>query len=142
MTAADDGRRPPKFADADEVRRVAVEWAAEFLECRDTGHHWQPEDVTYFRAAGGYYRVVHVCARCGMRRLREISERGHVYASSYDYPAGYVAVGLGRIAGEAKDAVRLAAITRGYVKQVKRRPREEDRPRFAATRRDLEPDDD
>lgn len=136
MTAA-DGRRPPKYADVDDVRAAAVEWAVDHLECRDTGHHWQPEDVAHIRSQR-FYRIQHRCARCDTRRLREMSETGHVYAQTYDYAPGYQAKGLGRIVGEAKDAVRLAAVTRGPVTEIKRRTGDEVEPRFSATRRDLE----
>jgi hypothetical protein len=73
-----------------------------------------------------------------MVRIREMSESGHVYAETREYPDGYLTKGLGRIAGEAKDAVRLAATLRGSVTERRGKAREDDMPRFGATRNAVE----
>lgn len=72
-----------------------------------------------------------------MLRVREMSEYGHVYAQTYGYPDGYLAQGIGRIAGDAKDAVRLASVRRFNVTEIKGKAKEVDLPRFGATRRAL-----
>ena len=139
--AAQPTRQPPHFADVDDVQRVADDWSTDFLQCRDVGHHWVPEDAVHVIAAR-FYRVIHACTRCEVRRTRELSERGHVFAQTYDYPDGYMIKGLGRIAGEAKDALRLASTLRGTVHDVRRKKlTDDDLPRFAATRRGTEGDD-
>jgi len=125
----------PRYATPEDVEAQAAQWSAEVLACRDTGHHWQHEDVAHI-ARDRYYRVQDVCPRCGMSRYREMSERGHVYATSYAYPEGYLAKGLGRIAGEGKDMVRLASILREGPREV-RRAADSGEPRFGATRREV-----
>lgn len=133
-----EARNAPRYAEVDDVRRVAASWSTDHLLCRDVGHHWVYQDATHVRAAR-FFRVIYACTRCEMRRTRELSESGHVFATSYQYPDGYVAVGLGRIVGEAKDAMRLEAIMRGALHEVKRRNlRADDLPRFGATRRALD----
>lgn len=130
-------RQAPKFADARDVQRIAPQWTDEQIECRDLGHHWRPSDVTHI-ARLRYYRVSHECVRCGMVRIREMAETGHVYASTYIYPEGYLVQGMGRVAGDAKDAVRIAAIKRAQVTEVRGRAKDSDMPRFGATRRAVE----
>lgn len=127
-------RQPPKYADAREVLAASDQWTDEQIECRELGHHWRATDAVHV-ARLRYYRIRHTCERCGIVRTRELSDTGHVYAQTYDYPEGYLIVGLGRIAGDGKDAVRLAAIRRIAVTEVRGRAKESDMPRFGATRR-------
>lgn len=136
---ASNGHRD-RYADADAVEAVAAQWTDEQITCRDLGHHWRPADALHV-ARLRYWRVSHECARCGMVRIREMSESGHVFASSYVYPEGYLVKGLGRIAGEAKDAVRIAAVRRVEAVEVSgnlREVRKTHPPRFGATRRAVE----
>lgn len=131
-------RQPPAYATPDEVRDASEQWSSAQLECRDLGHHWRPSDAVHVRRLN-YYRLSHSCERCGMRRIREMSERGHVYAQTYEYPDGYLLKGLGRIAGDARDEVRLQATLRGQaITEVTGRAKDSDLPRFGATRKALE----
>jgi hypothetical protein len=130
-------RQPPMYAERGDVEAAAVSWTTQQLECRDMGHHWVPMDAVHIRRLQ-YYRVSHNCSRCGMVRVRELSESGHVYATSYEYPDGYLLQGLGRIAGDGKDAIRLAALLRGDVAEIKGRAKDTDLPRFGATRQATE----
>lgn len=136
-------RRTPRYADADDVARLAsAQWTEAQVACRDMGHHWAPLDAIHV-ARLRFYRVSHGCERCGIVRVRELSERGSVYATTYRYPDGYLVEGLGRIAGDAKDAIRLAAIRRTYnAREIRRQARDEDMPRFGPTRRDVLGDED
>lgn len=127
-------RRVQRFAELADIERQVDLWTDAQIECRDLGHHWLPVDAIHV-ARLHFYRVSHGCARCGMVRIREMSESGHVYAQTYQYPDGYLAQGLGRIAGDAKDAIRVAAIRRAAVTEVKGKAKESDMPRFGATRR-------
>jgi hypothetical protein len=127
-------REPPRFAEPGDIEHAAEQWSESVLECRDTGHHWERARASHIRRLH-YYTVIHICSRCGMFRTREMSESGHVYANSYTYPDGYLLKGLGRIAGEAKDAIRALALTRATdVTEVRGRAKDEDLPRFKATR--------
>lgn len=129
----------PKYAEPQAVAEAARLWAPSVLACRDAGHHWETVDAAHF-ARLRYYRVQHQCARCGVSRYRELSEFGHVYATTYAYPDGYLVPGLGRIVGDSKDAIRLASILRvgSGVRQVRRRAQEDDLPRFGATKHGIE----
>lgn len=131
-------RRTPHYADPQDVARVAQsQWTDGQIQCRDMGHHWAPMDAMHV-ARLRFYRVSHGCGRCGIVRVRELSERGHVFATTYTYPDGYLVQGLGRIAGDAKDAIRVAAIKRtAGVREIRGKAKDEDMPRFGATRRDV-----
>ena len=130
-------RQPPSYAEPADIERVADQWTDQQLECRDLGHHWEPQDVVHVSRLR-FYRITHVCQRCDMLRIREMSEYGHVYAQTYRYPDGYLAEGIGRIAGDAKDAVRLASVRRFTdLVEVKGKAKEVDLPRFAKTREAL-----
>ena len=130
-------REPSRWADARDVAQVAEQWTDDQITCRDLGHVWQLMDAVHV-ARLKYFRVSHVCPRCEMVRIREMSESGHVYAQTYQYPDGYLVEGLGRIAGDAKDAIRVASIRRYAVTEVKGRAKDSDLPRFGATKRAIE----
>ena len=128
----------PRYAELADVERLADEWAPGVLACRDTGHQWGDSQAVHV-VRFGYWKISQRCPRCGCTRYREMSERGHVYASTIEYSEGYLAVGLGRIAGNTKDAVRIAAVRRTYaVTTNRRRNDDEAAPRYSATRHGLE----
>ncbi len=129
-------RNAPKYAERHEVETATDQMRGTDLECRDLQHTWAYVTTTHIVRLR-YYRQLHVCQRCGTERTREISETGHIYQSTYSYADGYQIKGLGRIAGEAKDALRLAAIKRQNVNAVRGKAKDEDMPRFKATRDDV-----
>lgn len=101
----------PKRADRDEVAELADHWPAAFLACRNYGHQWAPLRAVI--NARGWVDVRELCPRCTSERSYEMSPRGRVYGHpSIDYAEGYLASGLGRIQGEAKEAVRAGSIRR------------------------------
>jgi hypothetical protein len=86
-------------------------WSQLVLECRAYGHAWRPHDVKNDRRARRYL-VSQVCDRCTTVRHQEMDYRGQLDPgkSWYDYPPGYLTHGQGRMTGEARGALRIAAL--------------------------------
>jgi hypothetical protein len=128
----------PRYADAREVERQAERWTDEILECRTDGHYWRPARATHHTAYRFYY-IVQRCARCLCERHTEMTERGTIAARWIVYTDGYLTKGMGRIVGDGRDALRLAALTRMYDTTNTRKLTE--RPRSMHTREALGMDD-
>jgi len=125
------------YADAAAVSQYAKGLSNEFLLCRTYRHPWQPETATWNKAYR-YYHVTHICPRCGSRKHEEMSERGQVYSGWIEYAEGYLLEGVGRIAGDGRDVLRLTSIERTF--QVTRMSAAESRadvPHSAVTREAL-----
>lgn len=127
-------RREPRYATPDEVAQQAEEWPEHYLECRLYGHVWRPARAT-FHTTYRYYYVVQLCQRCACERHSELTERGHVAASWLVYADGYLTKNVGRIVGDGRDVLRLAALSRVY--QVGKSRKVGDRPHSKATRQAL-----
>lgn len=125
-------RQQPAWASPEAVQREARNWTDDQLECRTYGHRWNPSRAVHYRRFR-YFRVVQLCGRCTAERVMELSERGTVLASWYQYPDGYLSHGLGRIAGDARDALRLATITRVYDVSIATKA-DEEAPHSSVTR--------
>ena len=104
-------RKPPKVATATEVQTFAVGPNNNFLLCRDLGHNWRPWGAQWVPEDNLYNRTLR-CTRCKTQRHQELSVRGEVVRSWYDYADGYQHKGLGRIEGEGRNALRLESIVR------------------------------
>jgi len=128
----DDG-----YASRAEVEAATEQWPTDYLDCRFMRHSWARGDAVHVVRLR-YYRASYVCTRCGTRKILEISDSGASFAQTYEYPDGYLAQGVGRIAGEGRDAIRLAAVLRGGVTNVRGKAKDSDLPRFGATRRAIE----
>lgn len=102
-----------EWATRAEVDQEAKGWTLAFLQCRTFRHPWQPSQARYSKRYRYYRQDLH-CPRCGTIKHQEMSLTGKVLASWYTYPEGYLS-GVGRIAGDAMDALRLAALKRGSV---------------------------
>jgi hypothetical protein len=137
MTRARDRKSTPTYADRYEVEAAAAEMSTAHLDCRVMRHSWERADAVHI-ARLRYYRVSYVCVRCSSRRVAEVSETGHEYASTYEYAEGYLSHGIGRIVGEGRDAIRMAGLQRATVREVKRKATDEDMPRFGKTREGIE----
>jgi hypothetical protein len=137
MTRARDRRAAPQYAERHEVEDAAAQMPSTHLDCRVMRHSWVREDAVHI-ARLRYFRVSFICQRCSTRRISEVSESGHEYASTYEYAEGYLSHGIGRIVGEGRDAIRLAALQRDTVREVRRKATDEDMPRFGATREGLD----
>lgn len=98
------------WAEVEDVVEFAEGLPDTFLECRELGHLWRPYHAT-FNEYGGYDRVLR-CSRCYTKRVQVITRRGVVVKNSYLHPEGYLHVGMGRITGDARGAMRLVSLQR------------------------------
>jgi len=79
------------------------------LACRELGHTWRPNTVTWEADSGTYHRTMR-CPGCRTVRVQVLTRTGHVVSNGYRYPDGYLAAGLG--AGNSRDAFRAEAVQR------------------------------
>ena len=114
-----------------DASAAAQNWATEVLECRTWGHNWRIT-ASVFVARYRYYAITWACPRCHTQRHQELNKRGTVLASWYIYPDGYLS-DVGRIAGDARDALRVAVLNRMSTPSSMR----DEPPHSGATRRDL-----
>ena len=104
-------RRGPEFADPHEVADFAANLEDNWLFCRTYQHNWKPWSA-HWSGELSCYEVKIRCNRCTTKRVQRMSDKGQVLASHYEYPDGYLHEGMGRIAGEARDMLRLESVTR------------------------------
>ncbi len=104
-------QRAPEYADPRDVAEWAQDLSTSHLECRDMRHSWRPRGAKFLPELGVYERVRR-CSRCKTERRETLSEAGAVLSRSYNYPDGYQTQGIGRLAGDSLDALRLASLHR------------------------------
>lgn len=109
----------PEFADPQEVADFAAGLESEWLFCRTYQHNWKPWSA-HWSDHEGCYDVKIRCNRCTTKRVQKMSDKGTVLSSHYEYPEGYLHAGMGRIAGESRDVLRLESVTRVLTKQEER----------------------
>lgn len=109
-------RPDPAFADPHEVAEFAADLDLDWLYCRTYQHNWKPWSA-HWSADLSCYEVKIRCNRCTTKRVQRMSDKGAVLASHYEYPEGYLHEGMGRIAGEGRDMLRLESVTRVLAKQ-------------------------
>lgn len=109
-------RPAPEFADPHEVADFAAGLELDWLYCRTYQHNWKPW-TAHWSDHEGCYEVSIRCNRCTTRRIQRMSDKGAVLSSHYEYPEGYLHEGMGRIAGEGRDALRLESVTRVVKRQ-------------------------
>lgn len=111
-----------RYADPGDVEKFAASLPDSYLACRDLTHSWRPFNATQ-QETGLWIRVLR-CYVCKARKTQHLDSRGNVIGrSSPDYPDGYLAKGLGRIAGEGKGVLRLESLTRQAGKADRRAKR-------------------
>lgn len=103
--------RGPEYADPRDVTEWAHDLSTSHLECRDMRHSWRPRGAKWLPEVGVYERTRR-CSRCKTERRETLSEGGAVLSRSYNYPDGYQTEGIGRLAGDSLDALRLASLQR------------------------------
>ncbi len=122
-------KRPTvEFADPGEVADFAAGLEVDWLFCRTYQHNWKPWTARWSDHES-CYQVSIRCNRCGTKRVQKMSDRGAVLSSHYEYPEGYLHEGMGRIAGEARDMLRLESVTRVVAKQEQQATRRRSRTR-------------
>jgi hypothetical protein len=101
--------RAVRFADADQVGQLAEEMKQALLNCHDYGHGWRPWTAAEVHddLLGHHWERTARCTSCRATRTQVLDTYGDVIQTRYTYPDGYVNKGLGRIAGEARAALRL-----------------------------------
>lgn len=102
-------RHWPGYADPAEVAAAAETMDPKVLECRANGHQKKPWAVVQ-EPDGGFTRTLR-CPRCKrVKWIQQVTPSGRVVTSRMKYDDGYLLKGMGRIAGDGRDALRLAEI--------------------------------
>src|SRR4030095_10304684 len=83
---------------------------ARVLHCRELGHVWRPNTVTWDEAAVAYDRRLR-CTSCRTERVQVLGASGAVLSNRYVYPEGYLAKGVEGV-GASRDVYRVEAVTR------------------------------
>lgn len=96
-----------------ELEDFAATLKTGYLQCRELNHRWEPSRVEAVRN-GGFLRTLR-CRRCGGRKHQEMTNRGMILRSWYEYPEGYLREGLGRIVGEGRGVLRVQSMLRGRI---------------------------
>jgi len=81
-----------------------------FLQCRELGHQWRPNTVTFDGKAKVFDRSLR-CPSCRTIRRQVLTTAGHVLRNAYDYPDGYLSKHL-TPGTYSRDVFRLEALTR------------------------------
>lgn len=96
------------WADPKAVEDAAASWTDKWVHCRIYGHGWTPSSVT--RVGEGFV-VRQRCNRCTNVREQAIDSRGYNLTPwRYIYPEGYLTKNLGRIGGDGRAVLRIAAL--------------------------------
>lgn len=81
------------------------------LHCRELGHTWKHNTVSYDEKARCYDRSLR-CSSCRTIRVQVLDSRGHVIRNGYKYPDGYLVPGTVDRIGASRDAYRVEAVVR------------------------------
>lgn len=100
-----------KYAHPTDAAQLAKELSDAYLSCRERTHDFQPHTVDWLTDETCYERNL-MCSRCQTIKRQYISYYGAVLQQYYLYPDDYLAIGLGRIVGAGRDAVRLESVRR------------------------------
>lgn len=122
----------PLFADVHEVKAFAESLPDKYLECREMNHIWKPFTGRYIE--GGILRILK-CPRCKTEKHQEITLSGALMRSWYKHPEGYLHEGLGRIAGNGRDALRVESLARFMTKVAAKQSDDEEQPKVPAQRK-------
>jgi hypothetical protein len=103
----------PLYATRRQVADAAKEWTDQACECRKLNNHdWGPSAVQVHSRS---LDITERCRRgCGCTRSYVMTRSGHVTVPPVTkYPDGYLMPpGMGRVTGDARDAVRAEWATR------------------------------
>jgi hypothetical protein len=125
------------WASVEDAAELARDWNYEYLECRVNRHSWQQTDSVFIKKYQ-YFRVWTQCTRCDSKRYQECAKNGVPYMSQLTYSTGFLAKGLGRIAGDALGAVRVEMLNRNGLRTVRSTKEDDDTlPHSRITRRAL-----
>lgn len=99
-----------RYADPQAVQRAAQDWSDAIVHCRIYGHQWSPYTAAF---RGAHAIEVHQrCQRCRSRRKQTMDSRtGRATPwQSAGYVDGYLLKDVGRVSGDGRNILRLAAI--------------------------------
>lgn len=99
----------PKAISAEDLKKFADTLPDNYLMCRRYGHNWVPRTAIKKK---WWFEATVACDRCDCTRVEVINLRGEIVKKLMYYPKGYLAINLGRIIGESKNGLRLAALER------------------------------
>lgn len=107
-------RKPAAHHPEVDITHAIEEMPEAYLHCRDWQHAWQAYTVRAINGGSLGYDQVFECTRCGVHRHRILDSRGHIVSARYDYNLvpGYLIKGAGRVDGDVRADIRLAAIQR------------------------------
>jgi hypothetical protein len=97
-----------RHATVSHAQRAARDLSDEFLACREQ-HNWALYRVK--RVRGGRERSW-FCKRCKSEKHQFTDNHGYVDDATYNYADGYLIVGLGRMSGGARAAIRAEMLDR------------------------------
>ena len=103
---------PAKQPSREQLENFTRDLSDEYLYCRRFGHGWHPRTAIKKK---WWFEATVSCDRCGCERIEVINLRGEIVKRLMYYPKGYLAVNMGRIVGESKNYLRLAALERGTI---------------------------
>ena len=92
-----------------QVQQAISHMSDSQLQCRDFGHSWRPYTAEWIPQRRHYLEALQ-CSRCRTQRLRVLGQRGELLGNRYVYSDGYLAVGVGRLDSDDRDAMRLASL--------------------------------
>jgi hypothetical protein len=122
-----------QFASPEDVEGQIEHWSSGVVMCRTYGHLWQPKSATW-NPRWRIYFTEQQCPRCGCVRNSELTEHGAQLATWITYAEGYLTKGMGRVVGDARDVVRLAAVLGPQFNLQRLRSRNAPKPRSKAAR--------
>lgn len=124
-----------KYADPAAVEEWITKWSEALFRCRYYGHDWQDHRAR-FNDLYGFFSVTDRCSRCFSLKHKELNRYGHqISKSQIEYVDGYLIKGLGRIIGDSRDVVQLAAVKSIYkLKTISMEEAANDIPRAASSR--------
>ena len=104
-------RNAPRRDESDRVdpAHAIAGMSHRHLLCRDFGHSWRPYDVQVVPQRRHYVETL-LCTRCKTARRRLIDFDGAQLGSGYVYADGYLIHGMGRLTGDDRNGLRLAAL--------------------------------
>lgn len=85
--------------------------SAKQLHCRELGHEWRDNTVTWDRRAKCYERSL-ICRQCRSIRRQVLDSSGHVITNGYKYAEGYLANNVEDRSSLHRDVFRLESLTR------------------------------
>lgn len=96
-----------KWAEVSNIEAASEKWPDAYVKCRSYGHVWKSMTVT---SHGTGFTVYQVCDRCFNQRSQDMDSRGYATQWHMTYNPDYLLKDLGRVDGDGRAVLRLAAI--------------------------------